>query len=137
MMANQHYFIQEVQPIRYQRKLCGLNVFYAPNPHVPGMQLVIDTDNELLARHGKEYMEAVMADAAQFAATADLRHNTVALINRREIAIVIDRREKRAYVMPLSRFRPRLDARVNKELDEWFQKAQFGYFAVPLEGFKP
>jgi hypothetical protein len=130
--SNRQYVLQEVQSVRLEAKLVGLNVLYSLSKH----NYSVDVDNELLASHGKEYLEAVMADAVHFVATTSTKRPIAALVNRREVAVIIDRTVERACIMPLHRFRSTLNAGNTKELDDWLAGTAPGYFVIPLEEFK-
>lgn len=129
---NPNRVLQEVQSVRLGARLYGLHVLCTVNKH----NYSIDVDNELLTKFGKEYMELVMSDAVQFVATTDTAHPIVALTNRREITVVVERKTERACVMPLDRFRPRLSPARENELDAWLAGSEPGYLVIPLQEFK-
>ncbi len=132
LQDNRQYIVQKVQKIRFQEKLYGLNVFYDVAPKEAKLHLNVNVDLAMQTKFGKEYLEAVIADAAQFISTTKLQVNAVALTNRREITVIVDRREQKAFILPLARFRKQIDTNITKNLDEWLASTQPGYFCVPV-----
>lgn len=132
---NQQITVEKVQPVRFRNKLFGLNVFYTDRPAAakPPPNLTVKIESDLQKKYGKEYIEAVISDAANFTSAGSLQDNAVAIINRREIVVIMDRREGQATLLPLSKFRKQITPTVAKQLDQWLAGSEAGFFCVSVQ----
>lgn len=91
----------------------------------------IDVDQKLMDRLGKEYMEAVMVDASGFLANRTIGGgNKVLMMNRREVAILVERQTERIFIVAAEHARSKLTAAQIKSFESWRDGRDFGYWCL-------
>jgi hypothetical protein len=129
-LQHPHLGVDHVESIERDGKVFGLSFYFSLKTPTP---LTVKVEPELQARYGREYIEAISADAGKFLMDQRLRNDLVAMINRREIAILVERRIPRATMLRLDEVRPLLTGKQKKDLAEWLNGGEFGYFIAPLK----
>lgn len=134
-VTNEQCVVDKVLPIRFKDKLYGLNVFFTavPKGEVPHLHLNVHLDASMQKKYGKEYLEAVVSEVAQFMSKNQLKINALALTNHREITVIVDRREQKAFILPLEHFRKQIEPKIAKDLDKWLAATNVGFFCVPVQ----
>jgi hypothetical protein len=122
--------VEAIKPLRRNKKTYGLGVFLQPRPI--SINLTVKVAPELLERYGREYIEALMTDAAGLFKDNRLTDDLMAMISRREIAVLVQRKEELTTIVPLDEVRSYLSVKHQKDLDRWLQGGEFGYFVAPI-----
>lgn len=130
-----HFQIQDVQTLRRKKKTFGLGVFFQRKKS--SITLNVKVEPELMRRYGGEYIEAITADAAGLLSDRWLVHDVAMMVNRREVAIFLERKNLRATIVDLAQARGQLSEQQEIELQAWFAGREFGYFVAPLAEYKP
>lgn len=137
LSSHLHCRLQNIQPVREHDVLQGLNVFYsvAPPDH---STLTIGVHAEAARQYGSEYLEAVVADAVGIMLTHSQSSSTFAVINRRHVAVVVDRSRDRAYVLHVEKIEAAIPTYARDRLRNWLAHPTSQHYVMDLpEGFEP
>lgn len=82
----------------------------------------------------KEHFEAVFDEAMEILRSHHDRKDTLVVINRRRIAVVLDKQANRGAILPLHLVERALDASVRRGLQTWFESPPTRVFVTHLPG---
>lgn len=137
LSSHLHCRLQNIQPVHEQGALRGLNVFYSVGTPPPS-GLSIEVDAEIARQYGSEYLEAVVADAVKILLSNPQSPANFAIINRRHVAVVIDRRRDWAYVLHVEKIESAMPSDSRDRLRDWLIHPHTHHYVMELpEGFKP
>jgi len=131
------YILQHVQVIEHGGEVRALAAFLSAKP-IGRSPLSIEIDKDLIEQHGSEYLEAVVADALPSALSHSEAANTIAVVNRRGVTVVIDRSREWAYVISWEKIEDAASSQGRDKVADWLASPTANHlvFALP-DGFKP
>lgn len=92
--------------------------------------------NEVLARYGNEYAEALAKDVSDFLDHDKHQDNVVAVVSKREVAFVLNRQQRKSSVMLWSQFLQLLPPSqiddIERQYAQFQRDSDHGYFYLPL-----
>jgi len=101
---------------------------------LPNIEFKID--NEVLARYGLEYAEALAKDVSDFLGQDEHPDNIVAIVSKREVVFVVNRRFRKSSVMLWSQFLVLLPSStiddIQRRYAQFQRDSEHGYYCLPL-----
>lgn len=122
--------VSEVRPLRRGNVLYGLVAYLQTEEQT--VPLNAEVSPALIGTHSNEYFEAVAADAATLACDRNIPHDYVVMINRREIAMVVDRVAWKVLIQSVDEVWPLLTDTQQQEFEVWAEGAERECFVANL-----
>jgi hypothetical protein len=130
---NKTRIIHDVQFVKSDGVTRSVSIFWK-ELELPNIEFKID--NEVLDRYGIEYAEALAKDVSDFLEHDKHQDNVVAVVSKREVAVILNRRLRKSSVMlwrQLLRLLPPSQVDDIQRRYEQFQRdSDHGYFCLPL-----
>lgn len=123
--------IEEVLPLRRDDILYGLVAYLQKDERVAPLNAEVSPT--LVGSFSNEYFEAVAADAATLACDRKIPHDLVVMINRREIAMVVDRVAWKVHIHSVDEVWSLLTADQQRDFEVWSEGAILEYFVANLD----
>jgi hypothetical protein len=99
-------------------------------------KLEFKIDNEVLGRYGVEYAEAVARDITEFLEHYEYENDVVAVVFKREVAVIVDRRSHKNSVMFWSQlvklFPPNQVDEIQRQHEHFQRDPEKRYYCLPL-----
>lgn len=130
--------IVQLQIVEDRQQARALNIFWTTFEHLDVENRIehFTIDTQVKDLYGQEYCEALMHDAAAFAADNHLPDTNVLMVSKRRIAIVIIRATSQALLCLvdslITRLRPELSTQLALELPQWMASNRQGYYCMSL-----
>ena len=131
LSSHLQFRLQDIQRVEHRGELRGLNAFYSKAP-VSTLTLAIEVDPEIARQYGSEYLEAVVTDAANIMAARPDGPHVVGIINRRHVAVVVDRQRGLAYVTYVENIKSSIIAEHRILLKNWLAQPTANHCLVEL-----
>lgn len=133
------YKLESIQPVEDGGLLRGLNAFYRQSPTIPERgKLHVQIEPALQNQYGLEYMEAVVAEAMSFMLRNQPASSAFAVVNRRQVAIVINCRKSSAFITTLEEAEAALSPQRQAALRDWLENLETQIFACEMpDSFLP
>jgi hypothetical protein len=106
----------------------------SPPPPKPASLMSIEIHGLVSQQLPKEHIEAVVEDAMKLLHADQDRPDTLVVINRRRIAVVLDKQENRGTMLPLHLVERVMDASLRKQLHTWLESLPTRFFATHIPG---
>jgi hypothetical protein len=98
--------------------------------------LSFDLVEPIVKKYGMEYMEALMHDAAGYYLSRQVKSPVIAMLSRRQIAIVVYQSKSRGYILDMELFLTTLDpdmaTLVREGFEAWASGDEQGYLVHKL-----
>jgi hypothetical protein len=137
-LANPTHRVENLRIERCKGLVRGLHAFWSVFDHRPAdmPQLEFQIDAALRQQLGSEYLEALIVDATRFFYLAEVQHARAAMISKRRVAILVDRRNGQGAVLGMDQLLSRLPAEqaqiVERDFQEWLANEAQGYLCLGL-----
>lgn len=126
------FVLTNIQSIVCNGRVVGLVASLTVKKTGPPTNWHVDIENELLTRHDKEYLEAVLAEGMQFIVDGGTPANKVVLVNRRGIAFFIDWPRQHAQLVPVERLWTVLPQTRKEQFESWLRSDAHGFWGMNL-----
>ena len=141
--ARPSFVIDRSEAIADQGEILGLHVWYhvaehqsqAMRPLQPlSDSFTIDVHGLIAKQHSKEYIEAVRDDAMTILQSYQHRRDTLVVINRRRIAVILDKQLRRGTVIPADMIEQSVEGTVKMKLLTWLASPATPFYVMHIAG---
>ena len=141
--ARPAFVIDRSEAIATQSEILGLHVWYhvaehQSQPMSPLQQLfdsfTIDVHGLIAKQHSKEYIEAVRNDAMRILPSYQHRRDTLVVINRRRIAVILDKQLQRGTVIPVDMIEQVVEGPMKSKLLTWLASPATPFYVMHIAG---
>lgn len=124
--------VSEVVKLRHFDKLYGLAVYLTREHSEAFTPLQAVMSPALLQSFSFEYIESVATAATVLACDKGVPHDYVLMVNRREVAMIVDRDAWRVTIGPFDEAAPLLSEEQLEDFDIWLEGDDVGFFVAAL-----
>ena len=142
--AHPQFVIDKAQAITDHGVMQEIHVWYHFNDHQPATipvappqqpsSLTIEVRNEILRQHSKEHIEGVVEEAMQIWRSYPDGQSTTVVINRRRIAVILDKQANRGAVVPVALIYPAIDDATKSKVQTWLEAPPTRIHVIQIDG---
>ena len=133
--ARPAFVIDRSEAIADQGEILGLHVWYhVAEPQSLSDSFTIDVHGLIAKQHSTEYIEAVLGDAMKILPSYEHRRDTLVVINRRRIAVILDKQLRRGTVIPVDMIEQVVDGTVKMKLLTWLASPATPFYVMHIAG---
>ena len=141
--ARPAFVVDRSEAFADQGEIVGLHVWYHAAEHQsqsmrPSQPLsdsfTIDVHSLIAKQHSREYIEAVLDDAMTILQSYQHRRDTLVVINRRRIAVILDKQLQRGTVIPVDMIEQVVEGPMKSKLLTWLASPATPFYVIHIAG---